>query len=565
MKLRDKCLLILFCIIFIQNKLIAQNVGWGMLNNQSSYSGSSISICSDSKGYIYASGLVYSSSGSNIIYWDGTSFNPLGGTKPVVVNNAIWSICMDSSGNLFAGGAFKNSNNNNYVLKWEKKTNSYYELGGKDSLASLVNIGTIHAICVDIYGNVYATGDFARRNSGGENCVAKWDKLTNKWSLLNGIFGNNVLFSDKFGSIYVEGNGTIVKCDGASLTDLGGANSLNLNSHIEAIYGDSTNNIYVGGGFTNSAGNSYIAKWDGNKWSELGGANSLKANNYISSIYVDKSNNIYATCIDNNANGIPFVAKWDGSKWSYIGLGAKIPLNKGGGIIGLYVDDIGSVYVGGDITNGTIRGIIAKYGVMSSNLNNISGRINTPINNVVKNYNINYWGSSIGDIQGDVNGNYSLIINNCGYVTHPTKNNDINKANGITTTDLVYIQSHILGKSLLNSPYKIIAADVNGDGKITTLDLVYIKRLILGLDTTFTNSTTKENRLWAFIDSSYKFPDTTNPFPYKDSISYIGLSANKTNQTFIGVKLGDVNWDWNPALAKLPSKVFVRPKKMSIE
>ena len=35
-----------------------------------------------------------------------------------------------------------------------------------------------------------------------------------------------------------------------------------------------------------------------------------------------------------------------------------------------------------------------------------------------------------------------------------------------------------------------------------------------------------------------------------DSISYTGLSANKTNQTFIGCKLGDVNWDWNPATAK---------------
>ena len=144
------------------------------------------------------------------------------------------------------------------------------------------------------------------------------------------------------------------------------------------------------------------------------------------------------------------------------------------------------------------------------------------------------------------------------------KNNDVGKANGITTLDMALIQSHILGKNKLNSPYKLIAADVNGDGKVTTLDIVYLKRLILGLDTTFTKTSTGEKRLWAFVDSSYQFPDTTNPFPFKDSISYIGLSANKTNQTFIGVKLGDVNWDWNPALARTPSKVFVRPKKFVI-
>jgi len=151
------------------------------------------------------------------------------------------------------------------------------------------------------------------------------------------------------------------------------------------------------------------------------------------------------------------------------------------------------------------------------------------------------------------------------YTITPTKNNDINKTNGVTTLDLALTQSHILGKNKLNNPYKIIAADVNGDGKITTLDLVYMKRLILGMDTTFTNTTTKQNRLWVFVDSSYQFPDTTNPFPFKDSISYTNLNANQTNQTFIGIKLGDVNWDWNPALARIPSKVFVRPKNIMVK
>ena len=77
-----------------------------------------------------------------------------------------------------------------------------------------------------------------------------------------------------------------------------------------------------------------------------------------------------------------------------------------------------------------------------------------------------------------------------------------------------------------------------------------MKRLILGIDTTFTNSTTKQSRLWAFVDSCYPFTDITNPFPIKDSISYTGLSSCKTNQTFVGCKLGDVNWDWNPAVAR---------------
>ena len=134
----------------------------------------------------------------------------------------------------------------------------------------------------------------------------------------------------------------------------------------------------------------------------------------------------------------------------------------------------------------------------------------------------------------------------------PTKNNDITKANGINTTDALFVQRHILGSPKLNSAYKIIAADVNGDKLVNATDVLRIKRLILGTDTTFTKGTgaTKVDRLWEFVDSAYQFPDTTNPLPFKDSISFTNLTSNKINQTFIGVKLGDVNYDWNPSVAK---------------
>ena len=145
------------------------------------------------------------------------------------------------------------------------------------------------------------------------------------------------------------------------------------------------------------------------------------------------------------------------------------------------------------------------------------------------------------------------------YIVKPFKFNDINKTNGVTTLDIALIQSHILGKTKFNSPYKLIAADVNGDGKVTTLDIVYLKRLILGLDTTFAKASSNEKRLWVFVDSSYKFADTTSPFPYKDSITISSLNANKTNQTFYGIKLGDVNWDWNPSVARMVNTEIIDP------
>ena len=57
------------------------------------------------------------------------------------------------------------------------------------------------------------------------------------------------------------------------------------------------------------------------------------------------------------------------------------------------------------------------------------------------------------------------------------------------------------------------------------------------------------NRLWAFTDTGV-IANPLNPFPYKDSISYQNLSSSKALQNFIGVKLGDVNFDWNNAILR---------------
>ena len=187
---------------------------------------------------------------------------------------------------------------------------------------------------------------------------------------------------------------------------------------------------------------------------------------------------------------------------------------------------------------------------ITNSKNTITGNLISPNNKSISNVDLQLTGSD--SVHLLASGNYQFTENGGGnYSIKAKKNNDVNKANGVTTLDLALIQSHILGKSIFNSPYKIIAADVNGDGKITTLDLVYIKRLILGVDTTFTNSSTKETRLWAFVDSSYTFADGSNPFPFKESISFTGLNANQISKTFIGCKLGDVNWDWNPLLSKV--------------
>ncbi len=183
----------------------------------------------------------------------------------------------------------------------------------------------------------------------------------------------------------------------------------------------------------------------------------------------------------------------------------------------------------------------------------IAGRIKTSLSKSIKTVTCNLKG--ISTMLSDANGAYQFtsgITANSNIVLKPTKNNDITKANGLNATDVLFVQRHILNTAKLNNAYKLIAADVNGDKVVNATDLLRIKRLILGTDTTFTKGSgvNKIDRLWEFVDSAYQFPDTTNPFPFKDSISFTNLTSNKINQTFIGVKLGDVNDSWNAAVAR---------------
>ena len=193
----------------------------------------------------------------------------------------------------------------------------------------------------------------------------------------------------------------------------------------------------------------------------------------------------------------------------------------------------------------------------------ISGKIINPLNTTIPNVtltdSVNVKGVATQKIT--VNGNYSdYLYGKYPHIFRPSKNNDVNRTNGVTVADISLIQAHIQNKILLGSPFKIIAADVDNSGNVDILDMISIKRLLLGIDTAF-----KGNRKWAFIDSNFLFTNPQNPFPFRDSIAINNMSANKSNQSFIGVKLGDVNYDWNATILgtinrPLPIHLFYNPK-----
>ncbi len=97
------------------------------------------------------------------------------------------------------------------------------------------------------------------------------------------------------------------------------------------------------------------------------------------------------------------------------------------------------------------------------------------------------------------------LVAGANYTVTPEKN--VDPLNGVTTYDLVLISKHILGIEALDSPYKMIAADINNSGSISTIDMVELRKLILFIDTEFQNNTS-----WRFVDAEFVFPNASNPW-----------------------------------------------------
>jgi PKD repeat protein len=134
------------------------------------------------------------------------------------------------------------------------------------------------------------------------------------------------------------------------------------------------------------------------------------------------------------------------------------------------------------------------------------------------------------------------------YTVIPYKNDA--PGNGITALDLALIQQHILGINVLNSPYKIIAADANHSSSISALDLVAIQNVIIGNATSFPNNTS-----WRFVPEDYVFPDPMNPFSpnFPEEITLFNLGADSLTENFIAIKIGDVNLNSTPSLNNDPT------------
>ncbi|WP_421797557.1 T9SS type A sorting domain-containing protein [Haliscomenobacter sp.] len=179
------------------------------------------------------------------------------------------------------------------------------------------------------------------------------------------------------------------------------------------------------------------------------------------------------------------------------------------------------------------RGVCPTVGSAAA----IAGTIATEGNANLQGATITLSGAASQAATSTANGGYSFVNLSKGADFTVTPQLDKNHLNGVSTFDLVLIQKHILNVQALNSPYKMIAADVNNSKSITTLDLIALRKLILNIDQTFQNNTS-----WRFVDAAYSFPTPSNPWAaaFPEVVNINDIAANVT-ANFVAVKVGDVN------------------------
>jgi hypothetical protein len=177
------------------------------------------------------------------------------------------------------------------------------------------------------------------------------------------------------------------------------------------------------------------------------------------------------------------------------------------------------------------------------NFVNVSGRILTEQGKLPKNTSvlINHSGNTISVNPNPQNGQYvsGQISAGAEVTIQPVTEGD--PLDGLSTLDLILIQRHILGLAPLQSPYRIIAADVNGSRSVTASDLVDLRKLILGITTKFP----KDMPAWLLAASGNGAFNADLPFGYNRSFVISSLQGDTSGLDFTAIKLGDVNLSAN--------------------
>lgn len=185
----------------------------------------------------------------------------------------------------------------------------------------------------------------------------------------NGTSWSTIADSPRAAILGAVKDGTDIYAVGSAkcIERLGNAESLwdvvptaNTNGTIYAIVKDSSNNIYIGGSFTNVGGVtvSNIAKWNGLTWSAMSGG----VNGAVYGLFADGTDIYIAGAFTAVVSGANYIAKWDGSVYSVVGSSGAL-----NGTARCILKTGSDIYVGGDFTAPSAKLAVYTSGAWSVN------------------------------------------------------------------------------------------------------------------------------------------------------------------------------------------------------
>jgi hypothetical protein len=181
----------------------------------------------------------------------------------------------------------------------------------------------------------------------------------------------------------------------------------------------------------------------------------------------------------------------------------------------------------------------------------LAGRIFTEYEMPVEGVMVHRVSNETEDKMSDILGQFAFTNTTMGesYLLQPEANADWLR--GITISDLHLLKKYLMGKAELDSPYKMLAADLDGSGSITQEDLDLLWKLFLFQATELETTTS-----WQFVPESYEFPDLANPWleEIPKVILLEALEAAYIDLNFIAVKMGDLDESIVPIVGSRTSR-----------
>ena len=158
-----------------------------------------------------------------------------------------------------------------------------------------------------------------------------------------------------------------------------------------------------------------------------------------------------------------------------------------------------------------------------TNLNtSVTGTITNPDNQGIANVWVIPSDSEIDSVQTNDNGQWTLENVSSTITVTYRKNDDVR--NGVSASDLVLMNNHLIGHKIIEDALVLKAADANADDKVSSSDIILLQRVILGFNSVFPNSDS-----WTFEPPATEIDPNTDP-------TYLST----------GIKIGDTNGSADP-------------------